>query len=203
MSNTRQASSPAREIGGRPPRRVLLVGAVALVVVAVDQLTKQWALEELADGPVHLFWTVELRLVRNSGAAFGIGRGLGPVLSLVAVAVLIMLSRSVRDVRGVTASVSLGMIFGGAAGNLLDRLLRGGEGLLRGEVVDFVDLGWWPVFNVADASVVCGVALFLLASALRKPRPASPHGVSPNRVPPDATHGDEGSLDEGAGVESQ
>jgi signal peptidase II len=64
------------------------------------------------------------------------------------------------------AAVAVGLVVGGAAGNILDRLFRSGDGFLKGEVVDFIDLQWWPVFNVADAAVVIGGILLLVSTAL-------------------------------------
>ena len=130
-------------------------------VVALDQLTKWWALEVLADGPRHIAWTLDLRLTFNSGAAFSMGPGLTPFLTaagVVLVGLLVVMSRGMTTTR---AAVALGLMLGGALGNLTDRLFRGHGGA----VVDFVDFGWWPVFNVADAALVCGAILLVLVSA--------------------------------------
>ena len=140
-------------------RRLGLVGATAATVVAVDQLTKAWALRALADGPVHVVWTLRLHLSFNSGAAFGLGQGLAPLLVVLAIAVLFLLV----VVGGRTAvrpagAVALGLVIGGAVGNLADRLLAGHGGA----VVDFIDLQWWPVFNVADAAISCGAVLLIV-----------------------------------------
>jgi len=129
------------------------------VVVAVDQLTKAWALRALDDGPVHLVWTLRLHLSFNSGAAFGVGEGLAPLLVVVGIALLVALVVvGARAVAGPAAAVGLGLVIGGAVGNLADRLL-GGHG---GAVVDFIDLQWWPIFNLADAAISCGAVLLLL-----------------------------------------
>jgi signal peptidase II len=136
-------------------RRLPVVAGIGAAVVAVDQLTKEWALRSLADGPVHLFWTLRLKLSINSGAAFGLGRGLGPVLivaGLGVTVVLVMLARS-ASLRPVGV-VALGLVLGGAFGNLADRLFRD-----QGGVVDFVDFQWWPVFNVADSAITIGAVL--------------------------------------------
>ena len=136
-------------------RRLPVVTGIGAAVVAVDQLTKEWALRSLADGPVDLFWTLRLKLSINSGAAFGIGRGLGPVLVVAAIGVtvvLVLLARS-ASLRPVGV-VAMGLVLGGALGNLGDRLFRD-----QGGVVDFVDLQWWPVFNVADAAISVGAVL--------------------------------------------
>lgn len=144
-------------------RRVRLIGAaaVAAVVVAVDQLTKTLALRALDDGPVHLFWTLRLNLSFNSGAAFGLGRGLAPiVLGLGVVMVVALLGLWKLAAERWIGAVALGMLFGGAMGNLADRLLRDNGG----SVIDFIDLQWWPIFNVADIGISCGTVLMILAS---------------------------------------
>ena len=146
----------------RPSRRLAWGGATAAAVVALDQATKSWALGALADGPVDVVWTLRLNLSFNSGAAFGIGKGVAPLLIAVGVVVLVVLIGAGRSTATTAASaVALGLVVGGAAGNLADRLFRDHGGA----VVDFIDLRWWPVFNVADAAITCGAALLVLAGA--------------------------------------
>ena len=144
-------------------RRARLLGAaaVAAVVVAVDQLTKTLALRGLADGPVDVFWTLRLNLSFNSGAAFGLGRGVAPiVLGLGIVMVVALLGLWKLAAERWAGAVALGMLFGGALGNLADRLLRDHGG----SVIDFIDFQWWPIFNVADIGISCGAVLIILAS---------------------------------------
>ena len=150
-----------------PARRLALGGAVAALVVVLDQVTKTWALDALAEGPRHVVWTLQLNLSFNSGAAFGLGQGLAPVLVAVAVVLLVVLLVMGRAAgTTVPALVAFGLVIGGAAGNLADRLFRGHEGA----VVDFIDLQWWPIFNVADAAISCGAVLLVLTSSLdRRP----------------------------------
>lgn len=140
----------------------------ALLVVAVDRLTKLWALDALADGPLEvvpgLLW---LRLVENPGAAFGLLQGGGSLLALAAVVAAVLIALAIRRIDRPLEAVALGLVLGGAMGNLVDRLVRG-PGLADGMVVDFIDLGWWPVFNVADAGITVG-AVLLAAGALRRP----------------------------------
>jgi signal peptidase II len=139
---------------------------VAVAVVVADQVTKTLALRHLADGPVHLFWTLWLNLSFNAGAAFGLGRGLGPVLVAVAIAVLVVLLGLGRAATArPLAAVALGLLLGGAVGNLIDRLVREHGGA----VIDFIDLRWWPIFNVADMGITIGAVLLVLTS--RDPRP--------------------------------
>ena len=151
----------------RDPRfeRLAYLIATAAVVVAIDQLTKWWALNALDDRTIDLFWTLRFRLVFNTGAAFSLIDGLGPVLGLgavIIVGVLLWIGRVSPDRR---TAVALGAIAGGALGNLSDRLFREGDGFLGGAVVDFIDVQFWPVWNVADMAIVVGsAALVLFAS---------------------------------------
>ena len=142
--------------------------AVAAVVVALDQVTKRWALSSLSDGHVvHVVWTLQFSLTFNSGMAFSRGQGFGPIIGVIAFVVVIVLVGSLaRTARGV-ARVAVGMVIGGALGNLCDRIFRSGGGFLRGRVIDFIDFRWWPVFNVADASIVVGGVVLFIASAQR------------------------------------
>ena len=140
-----------------PGGRLGVAAVVALVVVALDQLTKWWALENVVVEAMPVVWTLQLRVTRNTGAAFSLlaGEDLGPLLALLAVVVVGVLVWQGRLVGGRFGTVCLGLVLGGALGNLLDRVARG-EGLLDGAVVDFIDFGWWPVFNLADAAIVVG-----------------------------------------------
>ena len=141
-------------------RRLALTGAVAGVVVTADQLTKAWALRALDEGPVDLVWTLRLNLSFNTGAAFGLAPGLGPVLVAVAVVlVLALLGLGRTATATLPGAVALGLVLGGALANLADRVLRGHGGA----VVDFIDLQWWPVFNLADVAISCGVVLLVLS----------------------------------------
>ena len=165
---------------GRRPIGVRVMVPVAIIVVVLDQLTKWWALERLSDDRViDLFWTLRFNLVRNAGAAFSTGRGLGPVLGVGAVVVVILLVHYGRMVATLPTAIGLGLVLGGALGNLSDRAFRsGGGGFLGGHVVDFVDLQWWPVFNVADAAIVVGGLLlaFTFATMPEEPAGATPVG---------------------------
>ena len=142
--------------------RALAVTAVtAAPIVLLDQLAKWWALEALSDGPIHLFWTLDLRLTFNSGAAFSTAPGLTPFLTAAGVVLVGMLVLMSRASTGIGAAVALGLLLGGAIGNLSDRLFRDHGGA----VIDFVDFGWWPVFNVADSALVVGAILLVLTTA--------------------------------------
>ena len=140
-----------------PP--VVLVIAVAVLVL--DQVTKTVALEALSGrAPIDLFWTLRLRLSFNSGAAFGLGRGITPFLTVAAVVLLVVLLGVSRTAPSQLARVALGLVVGGAMGNVADRLFRDHGGA----VVDFIDFQWWPVFNVADIGITVGAVLLVFAS---------------------------------------
>ena len=143
--------------------RLLLV--VASFVVTVDQVAKAWAVAELTGrAPIELLGgLLQLRLVRNPGAAFGLAGGLTVVFTAVAVGVVVAVLRASRRLRSVPWGLALGLLLGGAVGNLVDRLLRS-PGVLRGHVVDMLELPHWPVFNVADMAIVSAAALMVLLS---------------------------------------
>ena len=157
-----------QERGSRAPlirdRRggTLLLLAVAAAVVAVDQLTKWWAINALDDRDIDLVWTLRLSLTFNRGGAFGLGEEFGPVLPLVGVVVVLLLVKTGRLVSGRGVDLALGLVLGGALGNIVDRAFREGSGFLGGAVVDFIDLQWWPVFNVADMAIVVGAVLLVV-----------------------------------------
>ncbi|MGZ8751629.1 MAG: signal peptidase II [Acidimicrobiia bacterium] len=147
-------------------RRVLAAVIVVVVVVVLDQLTKIWAVAALSDGPIDLVGdTVTFQLARNPGGAFSFvsGAGVTPLLALIAVGVAIYLVRMVGRTEDRLMLVALSLILGGALGNLCDRFFRS-PGFLRGEVVDFVSVGWYPIFNVADSALSIGIVLLLVAS---------------------------------------
>jgi signal peptidase II len=141
--------------------------AIAVAVVIVDQLTKHWAVSSLGtDREIDLFWTLRLNLAFNNGMAFGQGQGFGPIIGVVATVVIVYLLVSLRNEASRISTVGMGLLIGGAAGNLIDRLFRGDGGFLRGAVVDFIDFQWFPIFNIADIAVNVGAALLILGSIL-------------------------------------
>ena len=150
----------------------LLLG-VAAAVLAADQLTKWWAVETLDTRTIDVVWTLRLHLTINYGSAFSVAPGRGAVISLLALVVVAVLLRSGRYATRPGMAVAIGLVFGGALGNLIDRAFREGDGLLGGGVVDFIDLQWWPVFNIADAAIVVG-ALLLLGTQWRHDEEQTP-----------------------------
>lgn len=151
----------------KPPRRLALLWTVAVVVLALDIATKVLAVALLEPNkPVPIIGdVVTWTLVRNSGAAFSFATGYTWVLTLIAISVVVGILVIGRRLVSSWWAVGLGMILGGALGNLVDRFFRG-PGPLRGHVVDFLSVGWWPVFNVADPAVVCGAVLLVGLSLL-------------------------------------
>ena len=140
-------------------RRLLLAGVVAVVVVAADQATKSWAVDRLSHGSIHVVWKLDLELTYNSGAAFSFARGWAPVLGGLAVVAVLVMMGAVRRVQSTPMTVALGLVVGGALGNLADRVFRSNHGA----VVDFIALHFWPTFNVADSSIVGGSILLGIA----------------------------------------
>jgi signal peptidase II len=152
----------------QPMHRLRLTMAIALAVIAIDQLTKHWAVNALADQvPRHVIWTLQWNLSFNSGMAFSKGQGIGPIIGLVAVIVVVVIMLGVRKNSSPVVAVAAGLVVGGALGNLADRLFRG-DGWLHGSVVDFIDFQWFPIFNVADMAVNVGGVMFVLWSLFSK-----------------------------------
>ena len=152
--------------------------AVAAIILALDQVTKHWALNALSDGrPRHVIWTLQWNLAFNTGMAFSRGRGLGPIIGVVAIVVVVGFVIGASRVEGRTGRIAVGMLVGGALGNVSDRLFRG-EGWLHGSVVDFIDFQWFPIFNVADTGVNVGAGLFVLTMFLHGRRAPAPSASS-------------------------
>lgn len=143
----------------------LCIAAALVVIVAADQLTKAWVVSSLATGPKEVFGsTVEFELARNSGSAFSRFQGYTPILAVLATIVAILIARAARHTTDRWMLVGLTLVLGGALGNLCDRFFRS-PGFLRGHVVDFVKVGPWPLFNVADSCITVG-AIILIARTL-------------------------------------
>ncbi|MDN5852124.1 MAG: signal peptidase II [Actinomycetia bacterium] len=169
-------------------RRLGLFLTVAVVAYAADVVTKIIAVAKLEGPPVKTVEVIpnvlDLTLVRNSGAAFGLATGYTAVLTVVALAVCVVVLRIARTLRDPVWTIALGLLLGGALGNLTDRMARS-PGPLQGHVVDFLQLPNWPVFNVADCCV-CVAAVLIALQSFRGVRP-------------DGTHVDDGAdKDDGA-----
>lgn len=135
------------------------VVVVALVVTALDVVTKVWARHTLVTRSIHLFGGAWLRLQYNAGISFSINQS-GPLVTsiITTVIVLVVVAVGVRANAGVPA-VGFGLLVGGGVANLVDRLAATPH-----RVTDFVALGSFPVFNLADASITAGFILLLVAA---------------------------------------
>lgn len=184
---------PARRLPWSDPT-FWTVWILAALVFALDRVTKAWAEQVL--GPVGTLpfagdW-LRFTYVRNTGVAFGLGAGKAlplVAITLVALGLVAALAFSARS-RTWPRSIALGLIVGGAAGNLLDRARWG-------SVIDFVDFGyrqnWWPVFNAADSAISLGVALFAL-TLLTESKDKNDRGLPPHAPAPDPPGGAGGTA---------
>jgi signal peptidase II len=167
------APTPVQEDAYRPPRRILLFAAVAAVTLVLDVVSKIVLVAKVPEDhqPVRaLGGVVYLQQARNSGAAFSLGTGFTVILTVVAVAVAVFIVRAAGRLRSAGWAVALGLILGGALGNLADRVFRD-PGFGRGHVVDWIslfgpDAKYWPIFNIADSGIVCGAVLAALVALL-------------------------------------
>lgn len=154
------SATPAR------PRRLGLFVAVATLALGLDLLSKVLVVTHFGPDrePVRILGgSIYLTETRNSGAAFSVGTGATIVLTLVAVAVVGVILRMAGRLRSTGWAVALGLVLGGALGNLTDRIFRS-PGVGRGHVVDWISLfakdgHVWPIFNLADSAIVCGAVL--------------------------------------------
>ena len=149
----------------RPPAapRPRLVTPIIIVVGAVllDQSTKWWAVDALGDGDViEVLPTLEFDLTYNRGFSFGTGAGFGHWIGLLVIALCLFLVHQIRVSSSLMRANIAAVVLGGALGNLVDRIFRADDGALSGEVIDFIDVTWYAVFNVADIFVVCGCIVF-------------------------------------------
>ncbi len=188
---------PRRQADGTARRVQIAALVVAVLVVTADQLAKTWALHLPPDMDVdgvrepgrHVIGTLYFELTFNRGAAFGLGSGVTPIVEAVVVVLLVgllVVGRRAFVGSGIIAAVALGLIVGGAVGNLSDRLFRNHGGA----VIDFVNIAqvgdheYWPVFNVADACIVVGALLlayrYARTPARRRPGSAPTAGRGPD-----------------------
>jgi signal peptidase II len=163
LSDSGQAADRDRRTPGRSA--LLVFALVAAGTYLLDQGTKYLATRHLdPDRPRRVMdGFLKLSLSRNAGAAFSAGRGYTVVLSLVALCIVAVILRVARDLRSAWWAVTMGLILGGALGNVSDRLFRE-PGPFRGHVVDFIELPHWPIFNVADMAICGAAALFVVLS---------------------------------------
>jgi signal peptidase II len=147
------------------PRRIGLLLAVAVFVIAADVVSKAIVVARMpGHAPIRLLGgLLTITLTRNGGAAFSIGTSMTIVFTAIALGVVVYILRTARNLRSIGWAISLGLLLGGATGNLIDRIFRA-PGVFQGHVVDWIELPHWPVFNLADSAIVCaGVLIVLLA----------------------------------------
>lgn len=148
--------------------RQVALGVAGAIVVA-DQLVKWWVVATLPGSPIVLIEDfLQLRYLTNKGAAFSMLEGSGSIIALVAIAAAIFIVLVSGRLEFRREAVALGLILGGAVGNLLDRIFRG-DGFLDGGVVDFIDFSFFPAFNVADSAITIGAGLAILLAFLHRP----------------------------------
>ncbi|QQQ75023.1 signal peptidase II [Saccharothrix sp. 6-C] len=157
-----------------PKRRVLLLAVIAPLVLALDLVTKIIAVDNLEGrDPVELLGgLLYLPLIRNTGAAFGLAEGWTVILALIAAGVVVFILWIARRLRSVGWAIGLGLVLGGAMGNLVDRIFRA-PGPLRGGVVDFISVldpwgNFFPVFNLADSAICVGGGVIVLMALLQR-----------------------------------
>jgi signal peptidase II len=161
--------TPLTAAAGSPPgagkrRRIAVLVAIAVFVLAADAISKALVVAHLRqDQPVHLIGNVlMLWLTRNPGAAFSVGTGETVVFTVIAFAVIVYIARTARKLYSLGWAIALGLLLGGAMGNLADRIFRA-PGLFRGDVVDWIAVTrYYPIFNLADSAIVCGGILTVL-----------------------------------------
>jgi signal peptidase II len=172
-------SAMPREPTATRAKRVALFGMIALLVFVLDVVSKIIVVAKLPEPTDHHAGHAPVRLLggaiyldqtRNSGAAFSLGTGFTVVLTAVAIAVVVVIVRTAGRMRSTGWAAALGLVLGGALGNLTDRVFRE-PGVFRGHVVDWISLFGpngvhWPIFNLADSAIVCGAVLAALLAVL-------------------------------------
>jgi signal peptidase II len=184
--------TPLTAPGGAPrKRRIGVLVGIAAFVLAADIISKSLVAAHLRPGePVHVLGDVlEFNLLRNPGAAFSFGTGYTIVFTAIALGVVIYIARTARHLFSLGWAITLGLLLGGAMGNLGDRIFRS-PGIFRGNVVDWIEVTrYWPVFNLADSAIVCGGVLTVLLALLgyhlngtrgERAEPVSDEAAAPN-----------------------
>ena len=149
----------------RGRRRIAVLFAVAAFAYALDLVSKLIVVAKLEHhAPVELIgdW-LKLEAIRNAGAAFGVGEAFTVIFTMIAAAVIVVIARLARKLYSLPWAIALGLLLGGALGNLTDRIFRA-PGVFEGAVVDFIAPKHFAVFNLADSAIVCGGILIVLLS---------------------------------------
>ncbi|MGW0700527.1 signal peptidase II [Streptomyces sp. NPDC002867] len=158
-----EAAAPAEQPQGR--RRVVALFAVALVAYLLDLVSKIIVVEKLEHhAPIEIIGDLlKFEAVRNPGAAFGMGEAFTVIFTFIAASVIVVIIRLARKLYSLPWAIALGLLLGGALGNLTDRIFRS-PGVFEGAVVDFIAPAHFAVFNLADSAIVCGGVLIVLLS---------------------------------------
>ena len=140
--------------------------SLALVIWAIDFFTKNWALANLSASPRKIIGSfLQLTLFKNPGAAFSLATGFTIVFTSISIAVVIFIARYAARITHPWWAVVAGLVLGGVLGNLTDRIFRA-PGFLYGHVIDWIELPKWPIFNVADSSIVVAAGIAILLTTL-------------------------------------
>jgi signal peptidase II len=149
----------------RGKRRVAVLFAVAVIAYLLDLGSKMLVVAKLEHHePIEIVgdW-LRLAAIRNAGAAFGFGEAFTIIFTVIAAAVIVVIARLARKLRSLPWAIALGLLLGGALGNLTDRIFRA-PGVFEGAVVDFIAPKHFAVFNLADSAIVCGGILIVILS---------------------------------------
>ena len=169
------SSGPGGRSPAAPPR--WLAPAIVVGILVLDQLTKSWVVATRSESPLSIIGDdVQINLTRNSGGAFSLFTNATVVLAILAIGLSVFLVRAVQKARDWLTVIALSMVLGGALGNLADRIVRS-PGFLRGHVVDFVQVGTFPTFNVADSAITIGAILLVIAAFRESSRTPDEHAV--------------------------
>jgi signal peptidase II len=158
------SGSSAHPAAGRRRRITVLIGVAAFAYL-LDLLSKIWVVTSLENhAPISVLGHyLRFDAIRNAGAAFGLGQGMTIVFTLIAAGVIVVIARLSRRLYSVPWAIALGLLLGGAFGNLTDRVFRAPGGF-QGRVVDFIAPAHFAVFNLADSAITCGGVLIVLLS---------------------------------------
>ena len=185
------SSQPAAESTPRRPHPGGLVPittvGVGLIWLLLDQATKVLAVHTLeVQGRIVDLGFIDLNVIRNSGGAFGIP-GIPGMFVVVTIVVLTLVARALPTTDRLSLAVAYGLVCGGALGNVMDRLFRD-PGFPSGAVVDFFDLRWWPIFNIADIGIVVGaLSIAVLMTLLEREQRTGAEAAASDSVRPDTS----------------
>ncbi|MEU5717689.1 signal peptidase II [Streptomyces sp. NPDC020403] len=151
--------------GGRGGKKILVLLGVAVLAYVLDLASKMIVVAKLEhQEPIEIFgdW-LKLNAIRNAGAAFGFGEAFTVIFTVIAAGVIVVIARLARKLYSLPWAIALGLLLGGALGNLTDRVFRS-PGVFEGAVVDFIAPAHFAVFNLADSAIVCGGILIVILS---------------------------------------